>query len=342
MRRCIHLAMLGAGNVAPNPMVGAVLVYDDRIIGEGYHHKFGESHAEVDCISSVKKEDEYLIARSTLYVSLEPCAHYGKTPPCADLIISKFISKVIVGCRDPFEQVNGKGIEKLKQAGVEVVMDVLEAECNDLNKTFFTFNTRHRPYIILKWAQSKNQRIANGDFSRALISNEISNRLVHKWRTEEAAIVVGTNTAIQDNPALNNRYWVGKNPVRLIMDINLRLPSSLKIFDRQQPTIIFNGLKNEEDENLKYIKLDKEQSVPNQLMQCCYGLKLQSILVEGGSKLLQSFVGENCWDEARVIENSILFIENGVCAPTLSNQHLVKTDTILTDSVSWYQNTSFL
>jgi diaminohydroxyphosphoribosylaminopyrimidine deaminase / 5-amino-6-(5-phosphoribosylamino)uracil reductase len=338
MHRCLELAKLGAGNVAPNPMVGSVLVYDGRIIGEGYHKKYGEAHAEVNCLASVKREDETLISKSTLYVSLEPCAHYGKTPPCADLIISKSIPKVVVGCRDPFEEVNGKGIEKLQRAGVEVVLNVLENDCRELNKRFFTFHTKRRPYIVLKWAQSKNQRIANADFSRVLISNEISNRLVHKWRTEEATIMVGTNTALQDDPALNNRNWIGRNPVRLVVDMNLRLPNTLKIFDQTQPTIIFNADKNEEHENLQYVKLDKEQSLVKQLMKCCYDLKLQSILIEGGNKLAQSFINESYWDEARVIENSTLIIDNGLRAPALSHQHLIKTETILTDLVSYYFN----
>jgi diaminohydroxyphosphoribosylaminopyrimidine deaminase / 5-amino-6-(5-phosphoribosylamino)uracil reductase len=340
MHRCIELAKLGAGNVAPNPMVGSVLVYDDRIIGEGYHKQYGEAHAEVNCIARVKPQDEHLISESTLYVSLEPCAHYGKTPPCADLIISKSIPKVVVGCRDPFEEVNGKGIEKLQRAGVEVVVNVLESECKELNKRFFTFHTKRRPYIVLKWAQSKNQRIANADFSRVLISNEISNRLVHRWRTEEAAIMVGTNTALHDDPALNNRNWIGRNPVRLVVDMNLRLPNTLKVFDQTQPTIIFNATKSEKHENLHYVKLDSEPSLVKQLMKDCYDLKLQSILIEGGNKLAQSFINENCWDEARVIENPTLIIDNGLRAPALSHQHLIKTQSVLADIFSFYCNIS--
>jgi diaminohydroxyphosphoribosylaminopyrimidine deaminase / 5-amino-6-(5-phosphoribosylamino)uracil reductase len=340
MHRCLALAKLGAGNVAPNPMVGSVVVYEDRIIGEGYHKQYGEAHAEVNCLASVKPEDEHLISKSTLYVSLEPCAHYGKTPPCADLIISKSIPKVVVGCRDPFEEVNGKGIEKLQRGGIEVVANLLVNECKELNRRFFTFHTKHRPYIILKWAQSKNYRIANADFSRVLISNEISNRLVHRWRTEEAAIMVGTNTALQDDPALNNRNWIGRNPVRLVVDMNLRLPDTLKIFDRTQPTIIFNAAKNEMHENLQYVKLDNEQSLVAQLMRYCYDLKLQSVLVEGGNKLAQSFINENYWDEARVIENSTLIIDNGLRSPALTGQRLNKTETIFTDTVSYYINAS--
>src|SRR5258706_3862500 len=259
MRRCLELATLGAGNVAPNPMVGAVLVYHGRIIGEGYHQKYGEAHAEPNSIASVKEEDRKLISQSTMYVSLEPCVHFGKTPPCADLIIKHKIPKVVIGCRDPFKEVNGRGIEKLKAAGVETEPGVLEKECKELNKRFFTFHTKHRPYIILKWAQTANGFIATspqtplqrrGAFEesankRLLISNEYSNRLVHKWRSEEAAILVGTNTALKDDPQLTTRLWTGNNPVRMVIDMDLKLPSSLKLFDDEVSTIIFNTIKHD-------------------------------------------------------------------------------------------------
>jgi diaminohydroxyphosphoribosylaminopyrimidine deaminase/5-amino-6-(5-phosphoribosylamino)uracil reductase len=207
-------------------MVGAVLVYEDRIIGEGYHQLYGKAHAEVNCINSVKEEDQPLIARSTIYVSLEPCAHYGKTPPCADLIIARRIPRVVVGCRDPFPEVDGKGIEKLRAAGVEVTVGVLEAECKELNRRFFTFHTQHRPYIVLKWAQSMNGRIAGDGEGRVLISNAYTNRLVHRWRSEEAGILVGTRTALADDPALTARLWNGPDPVRLVIDKELRLPGT--------------------------------------------------------------------------------------------------------------------
>src|SRR5215212_3734496 len=207
MHRCIELALLARGNVAPNPMVGAVLVYQDRIIGEGYHKEYGKAHAEVNCINSVKAGDLDLIERAVLYVSLEPCAHFGKTPPCADLIIEKKIPRVVIGCRDPFKQVDGKGIEKLKAANIEVVTGVCEEACVKLNKRFFTFHTEHKPYVILKWAQSANNKIANADRSRVMISNEYSNRIVHKWRSEEMAIMIGKNTALSDDPELTTRLW---------------------------------------------------------------------------------------------------------------------------------------
>lgn len=338
MRRCLELAKLGAGHVAPNPMVGSVLVYEDRIIGEGYHQIYGKAHAEVNCISSVKEEDKHLIEKSVIYVSLEPCAHFGKTPPCADFIIRHKIPTVVVGCRDPFEQVDGKGIEKLEKAGINVITGVLENECKELNRRFFTFHTKQRPYIILKWAQSKNHKIANADFSRVLISNAYSNRLVHKWRSEEAGIMVGTNTALQDDPALNTRNWTGPNPVRLVVDMNLRLPSTLKIFDKQQRTIIFNAVKDEEQENLVYYKIEKEPSFVKALLKACYKLNIQSILIEGGNKLAESFINEHLWDEARVIENSELIIDNGLRAPLLSNHKLISSEAIATDIVSYYAN----
>lgn len=338
MHRCIELARLGAGHVAPNPMVGSVLVYKGRIIGEGYHKQYGQAHAEVNCINSVKDEDKPLIAKSVIYVSLEPCAHFGKTPPCADLIIKHKIPIAVVGCRDPFEPVDGKGIEKLEKAGIKVIMGVLEDECKETNRRFFTFHLAKRPYIILKWAQSKNQKIANADFSRVLISNPYSNRLVHKWRSEEAGIMVGTNTALYDNPSLNARHSSGPDPVRLVVDSQLRLPNHLQIFDKRQKTIIFNSIRHEEQENLGFYKLDKNLSFVTSLLKACYKLKIQSILVEGGAQLLQSFIDAQLWNEARVIENSQLIIDKGLNAPVLSNHHLAASENILTNIISYYKN----
>lgn len=338
IQRCLDLAALGAGFVAPNPMVGAVLVYKDRIIGEGYHQKFGEAHAEVNCINSVHENDKPLIAASTLYVSLEPCVHFGKTGPCTDFIISHNIPSVVIGCHDPFEGVNGKGIEQLKAAGIVVLAGVLENECKALNKRFFTFHNLKRPYIILKWAQSKNRRIANADFSRVWITNVYSNRLIHRWRSEESAIMVGTNTALQDNPALNTRHWTGPDPVRLVVDMNLRLPSTLQIFDKKQRTIVFNGMKNEEQQNLVFYKIEKEPSMVKCILKACYDLGLQSLIIEGGNKLAESFINEHAWDEARVIENSEMIIDNGLRAPVLSNQKFCSSENILNDNISYYKN----
>jgi len=337
MLRCLQLAKQGAGNVAPNPMVGAVLVYEGRIIGEGYHQQYGQAHAEVNCIDSVKKEDEHLIVLSTLYVSLEPCAHYGKTPPCADMIIKKKIPKVVIGCRDPFAEVNGKGIEKLLSAGVEVVQNILEKECVGLNKCFFTFYTQHRPYIILKWAQSANGKIGNNN-KRVSISNEFTNRLVHKWRSEEASILVGTNTAMIDDPSLNVRLWNGSNPVRLVVDMELKLPQHLHLFDQQQKTIVFNTIKHEDLPNLLYYQVTHDVSIVHQITNALYQMKLQSVLIEGGAKLLQSFIDENIWDEARVIENGELIIENGINAPQFSNAKIITEEKIFSDRVSCFLN----
>ncbi len=338
MHRCLELARLGGGDVAPNPMVGSVLVYEYRIIGEGYHQKYGQEHAEVNCINSVQEENKHLIEKSVIYVSLEPCAHFGKTPPCADLIIKHKIPTVVVGCRDPFEQVDGKGIEKLEHAGIKVITGALENECKELNKRFFTFHTKKRPYVILKWAQSKNQKIANADFSRVLISNNYTNRLVHKWRSEEAGIMIGTNTAMQDNPSLNTRNWTGPDPVRLVVDMNARLSNDLQIFNNKQKTIIFNLIKHEDRGSLLYYKLDKEKPFVDSLLEACYKLRRQSILVEGGTKLLQSFIDEQLWDEARVIENSQLVIDEGLSAPELSNHSLIASENISADIISYYRN----
>ncbi len=385
MRRCLQLAKLGAGYVAPNPMVGAVLVYDDKIIGEGWHHKYGEAHAEVNCIASVKNENRHLIQQSSLYVSLEPCSHFGKTPPCTDLIIKNKIQKVIIGCRDPFIEVDGKGIEKLKAAGVEVEVGILEKECKELNKRFITFHTEKRPYIISKWAQTSNGFIApspqtplrergafedsersrvaplnppeGGTFeasqgSRLLISNEYSNRLVHKWRSEEASILIGTNTALFDDPELTTRLWPGASPIRLIVDMDLRLPNSLKIFNGETPTIIFNTkIHSEESEWSKassplerrlevrslYYQVTTDANLVHQILNALYQLNIQSVIVEGGARLLQSFIDEGTWDEARVICNKQLAIGNGLPAPHLKDALKIEEQLLFSDTIEIYK-----
>ena len=336
MRRCIELARKGAGSVAPNPMVGAVLVYDNRIIGEGYHMQYGQAHAEVNCINAVAEAEKALLSLSTLYVSLEPCAHFGKTPPCADLIIASKIPRVVIGCRDPFKEVDGKGIEKLAAAGVEVIQPVLEAECVALNSRFFTFHTKQRPYIILKWAQTANGIIGNKDHSRLLISNEYSNRLVHQWRSEEAAIMVGTNTALYDNPSLTNRLWSGGQPVRMVLDMDLRLPSNLYLFDGTLKTIVFNSRQEEERGPLQYYRLKKEDAVITQICQALHQMNIQSVLVEGGRQLLQSFIDAQCYDEARVITNTTLQITGGLPAPVLHSVVLRNSLQLQSDSIHFY------
>ena len=313
MQRCLNLAKSGAGYVAPNPMVGAVLVHNNRIIGEGYHQEYGKAHAEVNCINSVSEaDDNHLIEQSIYMFRLEPCVHHGKTPPCADLIIKNKIPTVVVGCRDSYEEVNGRGIEKLKAAGVNVIVGILEKECLELNKRFFTFHIKHRPYIILKWAQSNDGKIANADHSRVFISNEQTNRLVHKWRSEEAAIMVGTNTALQDNPSLTTRLVPGNNPVRLVIDMELKLPATLNLFDGSVRTIVFNKIKQHEQDNIFYYQIKEEENIIKEILKALYHLRIQSVIVEGGTKLLQSFIDANSWDEARIIKNLQFTIENGI------------------------------
>ncbi|HWI92622.1 MAG TPA: bifunctional diaminohydroxyphosphoribosylaminopyrimidine deaminase/5-amino-6-(5-phosphoribosylamino)uracil reductase RibD [Flavisolibacter sp.] len=350
MHRCLELARLGAGNVTPNPMVGAVLVYGGKIIGEGYHLQYGKAHAEPNCIASVKDEEKHLIEKSTLYVSLEPCAHFGKTPPCADLIVKTKIPKVVIGCRDPFVQVNGKGIEKLKAAGVEVELGVLEEECKELNKRFFTFHTEHRPYVILKWAQTLDNKIANEDYSRILISNEHTNRIVHKWRSEEMAIAVGTNTALYDDPELTTRLFPGKNPVRIVVDMDLRLSKKMKLFSSETPTIVFNTKEHslstekisiEELNKIDtgYYQVTEDVRLVPQMMNALYRMNIQSVLIEGGSYLLQSFIDEAIWDEARVITNEQLSIGAGLPAPVLNGGVLQGSEQIFSDVIRTYKNT---
>lgn len=335
MGRCIQLAKLGAGDVAPNPLVGSLLVYEDKIIGEGYHQKFGGPHAEVNCIYSVLPENKPLIEKSTIYVSLEPCSHFGKTPPCVDLILKNKIKKVVIGCKDIYKEVSGMGIEKLRNAGTEVVVGVLESDCTDLNKRFITFHTKSRPYIILKWAQSVNGKIGLPG-ERIFISNDYSNRIVHKWRSEEAAILVGTKTALTDNPALTTRLWKGKNPVRIVIDTELKLPSTLKIFNPDANTFIFNFFKNSTEENLQFIKLETKNIIP-EILNFLFELNIQSLLVEGGAKTLQSFIDQGLWDEARIITNENTTLENGISAPDLKDFKFIKQERYFSDRIDYYE-----
>jgi diaminohydroxyphosphoribosylaminopyrimidine deaminase / 5-amino-6-(5-phosphoribosylamino)uracil reductase len=334
MSRCLGLAKLGAGNVAPNPMVGAVLVYEDKIIGEGYHQKYGEVHAEVNCINNVEEENKFLIEKSTLYVSLEPCSHFGKTPPCADLIIRNKIKKVVIGCKDIYKEVSGTGIQRLQNTGTEVITGILEKECIKLNNRFFIFHQNFRPYILLKWAQTANGKIGSSE-KRILISNEYSNRLVHKWRSEEAAILVGTNTALHDDSLLTTRLWQGKNAVRIIIDTKLKLPSFLNIFNTDARTLIYNLAKNSTEKNLVYIKLESK-NFTEQMLQSLFEMNIQSVMIEGGAKTLQSFINAGLWDEARIITNEELVIENGLAAPEMKEFILEKQERYLSDVINYY------
>lgn len=325
MRRCIELAANGLCNVAPNPMVGAVIVCDGRIIGEGYHIRCGEAHAEVNTIRSVK--DESLLQRSTIYVSLEPCSHYGKTPPCADLIIEKQIPRIVIGCQDPFSKVAGRGIQKLRDAGREVIVGVLEKECRHLIRRFITFNTLHRPFITLKWAESADHFI---DIERTngkpmILSSPLSSMLVHKKRAEADAIMVGRRTALLDNPSLTVRNWYGHNPTRIVLDRSLSLPNDLQIFDGDIPTLIFTEKKRSEEKNITYITIDFSHNPLIQIMEELYQRKIQSLLVEGGSQLLQSFIDNGLWDEA-FIEKCPSRLYSGVKAPEISDKFSYSTE----------------
>lgn len=320
MQRCLDLAILGMGNVAPNPMVGCVIVYNGVIIGEGYHQKFGEAHAEVNAIRSVKNPE--LLCESTLYVSLEPCAHFGKTPPCSDLIIESRIPQVVIGTVDPFAKVAGLGIERMKRTGIEVEVGVLEAECREINRRFFTFHEQKRPYILLKWAQTLDGFI---DTDRTetqhptWITNALSKRLVHKQRSEESAILIGTNTAEYDNPALTVREWTGNQPIRMVIDRTGRLHAALHIFDQKVPTWVFTESKQSDRENVKFIELNFKLDILPQLLRELYQRDILSVVVEGGSFLLNSFIQDGLWDEAYVYTGN-QFFGRGVEAPKITGR----------------------
>jgi diaminohydroxyphosphoribosylaminopyrimidine deaminase/5-amino-6-(5-phosphoribosylamino)uracil reductase len=323
MRRCLELAALGAGHVSPNPMVGAVIVHEGRIIGEGYHRKYGEAHAEVNAVNRVLERfenAEALLKHSTIYVSLEPCAHYGKTPPCADLIIRYRIPKVVVGCRDPFDQVNGKGIEKLNEAGIETVIGVLEEECRHLNRRFFTRVQQHRPYVILKWAQTADGLFAPDKPEQLWITGQEAKRLVHKWRSEEDAILVGKHTAAVDNPQLNVRLWEGRSPKRVVIDRKLELSRDLHLFDQTVETIVINEMKTDFEGNVKYIALeDFNYYVPQYILYQLYLQDVQSVIIEGGAHTLNTFIEAGLWDEARVFTGK-LFLGEGIKAPLIKGK----------------------
>lgn len=317
MKRCIELAQLGMGNTAPNPMVGSVVVHNDRIIGEGYHQAYGKPHAEVNAIQSVERQD--LLKESTLYVSLEPCSHFGKTPPCANLIVQKGIPRVVIGSADPNPLVNGKGIEILRKGGCEVISPILEADCTALNRRFFTYQQKKRPYIILKWAETSDgfiDKLRQPNEKPSWITNEEARMLVHKWRTEEQAIMIGTNTALLDNPQLTARLWNGRNPLRIVLDNHLRLPKHLHVFDSTVPTLVFTSKKAESALNLEYVPVDFTGPLLNAVWQELYKRGISSVIVEGGSFLLNSVIESQIWDEARVFVGKDSFL-TGVKAPSL-------------------------
>lgn len=321
MQRCVDLALLGAGSVSPNPMVGAVIVWEDRIIGEGYHQQYGQAHAEVNAIRSVFQnftDAEKRLKESVIYVSLEPCAHFGKTPPCADLIIRHQIPHVVIGSPDPFEQVNGRGVQKLKDAGIQVKENVLRDRCDFINRRFFTRIRKQRPYIILKWAQTSDGYFAPRDGSQRWITSPVSRALVHRWRSEEDAVLVGKKTALIDNPQLNVREWTGRNPLRMIIDRHLQLPPTLHLFDQSQPTVIFNEVKTDVEGRINYIAIeDFDHYLPQMLAYQLYLLDIQSVIVEGGAHTLNLFLKAGLWDEARVFSGP-QFWGDGLPAPWIA------------------------
>lgn len=338
MKRCLQLAALGRGKVSPNPMVGSVLVYNEQIIGEGFHEKYGNNHAEVNCIQSVPREFISLIEKSTLYVSLEPCSHQGKTPPCVHLIIRQKIKKVVIACRDFSEKVNGKGIEILKSNGVEVIEGVLEQEAIKLNRRFFVFETLKRPYIILKWAESQDRYISK-KAEQNKISNTFVDRIVHTWRTEEDAIMIGFQTAIIDNPRLNVRLAEGKNPIRIVYDKEKNLPLHLNLFNDDSNTIIFNHQESEIEKNNEWIYIERENYLQNSL-SILHQKKIQSIIVEGGAQLINKFIQENLWDEARIITGNIT-LQNGVSSPQLNNAELIQQTSMLDNELKIFKNKTY-
>lgn len=339
IKRCLTLAKNGLGTTYPNPMVGSVIVHQGQIIGEGWHQKAGEAHAEVNAIRSVKG-DKDVLKKSTLYVNLEPCSHHGKTPPCADLIIQHQIKKVVIGTTDPFAAVAGSGVARLKKAGIEVVVGVLEQECLELNKRFFRFHNQKRPYIILKWAQTQNGMLAplTKDNKRPVwISNEYSRQLVHKWRTEEQAIMVGTNTVLQDNPKLDVRHWTGHNPLRVILDRALVIPKDFSVYDKSCKTIfITEKVMQSSDNHLIFEQIDFSKNRNKQILDVLYKHDTQSVIIEGGKDVLDSFIQDGLWDEARVF-SSDAFVEEGIKAPEFNFQFSHETR-ILNDTLYYYYN----
>jgi len=323
--RCIELAKNGLGTTYPNPLVGSIIVHNGKIIGEGWHKKSGEPHAEVNAVNSVK--DKSLLKESTIYVSLEPCSHFGKTPPCCDLIIKNEIPNVVIGTLDPNIKVAGNGIKNLIAAGANVTVGFLEAECNELNKRFFTFHKKKRPYVILKWAKTQDGFIApltKSEQKPVWITNDFSRQLVHKWRSEEQAILVGTNTVIDDNPKLDVRDWTGNSPIRIVLDPNNRIPKHSAIFNNQVKTIIFSStIPSINEENAIFEVIDFEENISQQILYVLYKHQIQSVIIEGGRQTLQTFIDENIWDEARIfIGNN--FFENGIKAPIIALNNIEK------------------
>jgi len=341
MKRCLELAAMGLGKVAPNPMVGCVIVHNNKIIGEEYHKEFGSAHAEVNAISSVK--DKSLLNDSILYLNLEPCSHFGKTPPCADLIIRNKIKYVVIGTLDSNPLVAGRGIQKLVSSGCDVMLGIMEEECRELNKRFFVFHEKKRPYIILKWAETADKYIGITNYELR-ITNQRADKLVHQWRSDEQAIVVGTNTALTDNPKLTVRNIKGNNPLRIVIDKDLKIPVRFHLLDGKVSTIVFTSKQKSSKKNLEYIRIDFKKNVLKQIIDELYNRNIQSLIVEGGAKLLNSFINENIWDDARVIISNKKLSElskekSRVEAPSVKGKLILEKKSG-SDSLKVFRNTS--
>ncbi|MDG1333131.1 MAG: bifunctional diaminohydroxyphosphoribosylaminopyrimidine deaminase/5-amino-6-(5-phosphoribosylamino)uracil reductase RibD [Crocinitomicaceae bacterium] len=332
MHRCLQLAALGMGKVAPNPMVGAVIVHNGKIIGEGYHQEFGGPHAEVNAVNSVK--DHSVFSESTIYVTLEPCSHFGKTPPCADLLVEKNFKRVVVGTLDAHAKVFKKGIKRLEDHGIDVTVGVCEKECLDVNRAFFTFHEKKRPFVLLKWAQTKNRLLDNSEGKQgevSWISKPETQVIVHRWRSELQAIMVGKNTVINDNPSLTIRAVAGTNPTRIVLDSRNEIPSTATVKNSEVETIIFNVEKDGIEKDVLYIQL-KELS-PQLILESLYERNIQSVLIEGGQRVLQSFIDANLWDEARIITGNTAF-KSGTAAPQINGQK-IKEEVFFGDHISY-------
>jgi diaminohydroxyphosphoribosylaminopyrimidine deaminase/5-amino-6-(5-phosphoribosylamino)uracil reductase len=336
MQRCLDLAIKGLGRVAPNPMVGCVIVREGKIIGEGSHQQFGEAHAEVNAIRSVANED--LLKESTLYVNLEPCTHFGKTPPCADLIIREGIPRVVIASVDPYPEVSGKGIKKLQSAGIEVTQGVLKRESDYLNRRFITFYTRHRSYVILKWAQSKDGFMALNEPKQFWFTNAASKELTHKWRSEEEAILVGRNTVEVDDPELTVRLWNGTNPLRVIIDEDLTLNGNKNVFNNEADTLVFNQKTPRVEGRTRFVKIDFGNNVEQQVMSELHKLKILSVIIEGGATTLNHFIEQGLWDEARIFTSNHI-LKDGKRAPLLAGQ-VVEEEQMETDTLRIITNTA--
>jgi diaminohydroxyphosphoribosylaminopyrimidine deaminase / 5-amino-6-(5-phosphoribosylamino)uracil reductase len=339
MKRCIELAKNGLGTTYPNPLVGSVIVHNGKIIGEGWHKKAGEPHAEVHAVNSVK--DKSLLKEATIYVSLEPCSHFGKTPPCCDLIIANKIPNVVIGTIDPFAKVAGNGIKRLVESGKNVTIGILEDECNELNKRFFTFHQKKRPYVILKWAETANGFIApisKTEKSPVWITNSYSRQLVHKWRTEEQAILVGTNTVLEDNPKLDARDFKGNNPFRVVWDKSNKITEKFHVKNEVIPTFFLTEIKNlTEKQNIYYKNTIFDTLLAKRTLDVLYEENIQSVIVEGGSQTLQTFIDANLWDEARVFVSENTF-NQGVIAPKLPKNRILTSLLIKKDQLKLFRN----